>query len=73
MIKHFAISRDGKYLGSIIAEKIVYDETDDYLLFIDGSRTVAMFPLENISIEHTSFDVKTAKLQFQEHNQRYQD
>lgn len=58
MIKHFAISKNGEFLGSIIADKIVKDESDNYLMFLLEKRTVAMFAAENIEITARENDIE---------------
>lgn len=50
MMKHFEISKNGQRLGSIIAETIVCDNEDNYLLFMDKGHCVAMFPAESIEL-----------------------
>lgn len=67
MTKLFAISKDGKHLGSIVAERIVCDPSDNYLLFLEGNRTVALFPAENITIESPGFNMENAISQFVEY------
>ena len=59
-----AISKDGKHLGSIVATKVVCDPADNYLLFLDGNRTVAYFPIENIELENEKTDVEQMKSDF---------
>lgn len=62
-----SISKNGKHLGSIVATKVVCDPADDYLLFLDGNRTVAYFPIENIELENQNFDVNQLKQDFIEY------
>lgn len=45
-----AISKNGKHLGSIVATRVIKDESDNYYLFMDGSRCVAYFPCEHIEL-----------------------
>ena len=59
MNKQFAISKNGEFLGSIIADKIVKDESDNYLMFMSRNHCVAMFAAENIEITARENDIET--------------
>jgi hypothetical protein len=48
--KLHAITKNGIHFGSILANKVVVDTHDNYLLFQLDNQTVAYMPGENIEI-----------------------
>lgn len=73
MTRLYAISdsKTKRHLGSILADKIVCDPSDNYLLFLEGNRTIAMFPAANIEIESPEFSLTKAIEGFTEYQSNH--